>query len=383
MRMFPTLYKIDSKGKVREWNITVNIGGCYTVTHGARGGAMQSTTVQCEQKNVGKANETSLDDQAMLEAESKWKKQQDKGYRPQAGPIINGAVEAQNLEDAKRFLPMLAKSFGDYSHKVTFPCHYQPKLDGIRCVAYIDSCPGYYTPHLLSRKGKPFPQLLHIENAVINVLRDYPDWILDGELYSDTLDFQTITSIVRKGKTADPRAEQIQYHVYDCFSLAKDLKQMCFTKRAEQVAKMLQNRKPPMVQVHTDLLSSEDEVALKLKEYEDKGYEGIMIRNSNGTYENDRRSENLQKVKSFQDDEFVVVGCNQGIGKFEGLAIFQCQTKDGKTFSAAMMGSTEQRRDYYDNRDKYTGEMLTVKFFEYSKDGVPRFPIGVVFRTYE
>lgn len=378
--MFPTLYKIDSKGKVREWNITVNIGGAYTVTHGARGGAMQSTTVQCEQKNVGKANETSLNEQAMLEAESKWKKQQDKGYRPQAGPIINGAVEKTNLEDAKRHLPMLAKAFKDYSHKVTFPCYYQPKLDGIRCVSFVDS-DGIV--NLLSRKGKPFGLLPHIGQAVLEALKGNEEWVLDGELYSDTLGFDEITSIVRKGKIEDPRASEIHYHIYDCFSDSRDLRQACFEKRSKQVAKMLAGRAKPLVKVHTDLLSSEDEVALKLKEYEDKGYEGIMIRNVNGIYENDRRSENLQKVKSFTDDEFVVVGCNEGIGKFEGMGIFVCKTKGGALFSVMPMGSAEQRKEYYANRAKYVGEMLTVKFFEYSKDGVPRFPIGVTFRNYE
>jgi ATP-dependent DNA ligase len=143
---FPILFKQGGRGQTQEWVILANDLGDgtaeYIVTHGQVGGAMQTTSTKVAVgKNIGKKNETTAFEQACLEAESKWKKQQDKGY----------CESLTDLSDAKLYLPMLAKSFKDYGHKIKFPCYVQPKLDGIRCIAHKTQAGQI---QLLSRKGK-------------------------------------------------------------------------------------------------------------------------------------------------------------------------------------------------------------------------------------
>ena len=77
---FPTLHKIDSKGRVRTWSISTD-GATYSVSHGLLDGAQQTTLVISEPKNVGRANQTSGTQQAISEAQGLWNKQKDrKGY---------------------------------------------------------------------------------------------------------------------------------------------------------------------------------------------------------------------------------------------------------------------------------------------------------------
>lgn len=382
MKTYPPLYKLDSKNVVRVWNITCNDPiGTYTVTHGVNGGAMQTTTVTVQPKNVGRSNETNVTEQAELEAESKWKKQQDKGYidSGQFNPLAGGCVRM--LKAAKTVLPMLAKSFKDHGHKITYPCFVQPKLDGIRCLVYSAHLD---VPVFVSRKGKEFEHLTHIAEVLKPALKEEKGWILDGELYSDTLDFQTITSIVRKSKVRHERIHEIKYHIYDCFEPGVD--RPC-EYRMVQLRRMYEacGKSPhdPVVLVPTTEINSKEEVILELEAHEQKGYEGIMLRNKWGLYEQDRRSENLQKVKSFMDEEFEIIGGKEGKGKFEGMCIFRCKTKDGKEFDVMPKGDKALRRSYLTNLKNHLGQLLTVKFFEYTVDGVPRFPVGLAIRDFE
>ena len=88
--------------------------------------------------------------------------------------------------------PMLAYKAGikpiDFSEQV----YIQPKLDGVRCLFTKDGA--------FSRTGKQFMNVKHIENELQPLFSDYPNLILDGELYNHALknDFEKIISLVRK-----------------------------------------------------------------------------------------------------------------------------------------------------------------------------------------
>jgi DNA ligase-1 len=214
------------------------------------------------------------------------------------------------------------------------------------------------------------------------LLQQYPKWILDGELYSNTLDFQTITSIVRQGKKAHARASEIEYHIYDCF---QETAQATFETRLHILQEMSKvvGHGSPVVFVPTKEVHYEEQVTDELREHERLGFEGIMLRNKHGLYEQDRRSEHLQKVKSFMDAEFQIIGGREGKGKFEGMCIFRCRTPEGKEFDVMPTGDEALRRSYWDNLTLHLGQLLTVKFFEYTVDGIPRFPVGLGVRDYE
>lgn len=120
---FRTLYKNTTLGQLQSWQIIVE-GNTYYTIEGINQLSQSKPTV-CVGKNIGKANETTPEQQALLEARSLFKKKLDKGYS-----------EGQP-EVSKFFEPMLAFEREKYEKLLfTVPTYVQPKLDG---------CLDYYT----------------------------------------------------------------------------------------------------------------------------------------------------------------------------------------------------------------------------------------------
>ena len=106
--------------------------------------------------------------------------------------------------------------------------------------------------------------------------------------------------------------------------------------------------------------------------------EGVMLRAPRSPYEF-KRSGHLRKLKRFIDDEATVIGHQDGEGKHEGrLGALVCQLKDGTTFRAGS-GFTDAERE----TPPAIGAIVTVRYFELTPDGVPRFPTFLAIRNYE
>lgn len=377
MKVFPRLYKLDSKGKVQVWEICVreiDVGLVDIVTtHGQQDGKMQIDQVHITKgKNIGKKNETTVLQQALNEAESKWKKQLDKGYRE----------DISEIAAAKTYLPMLAKSYKDYAHKIVFPCFSQPKLDGVRCLTYLEDGQVVFQ----SRKGKRWVTLDHLKPVLKEIFTKFPNIMLDGELYVDKEKFQDLISAIKRDKPSE-KSHLIEYHIYDLIQF--DLPHIHYGQRKaliEIIFAFASSLEHKLKKVRTDTVFSAEYVMEAHKEYRRLGYEGGMLRNMLGPYEQDRRSENLQKVKEFIDDEFEIVGAEECIGKFEGMCTFTCKTKNDGIFKVMPEGTEDQRRQMYQDwlsGKIKPGDMLTVRFFEWttSENPVPRFPNGVAIRS--
>lgn len=114
-----------------------------------------------------------------------------------------------------------------------------------------------------------------------------------------------------------------------------------------------------------------------------QGYEGIMIRNAHGAYEPGKRSNNLLKFKTFETEEFKIVGVHEGAGRDVGTPVWECVTTAGDRFSVRPEGTIEKRRDAFERREALVGKKLTVRYQNMTVAGVPRFPIGIAIRDYE
>ena len=101
-----------------------------------------------------------------------------------------------------------------------------------------------------------------------------------------------------------------------------------------------------------------------------------------GLYEFGFRSNNLIKLKVFEDKEFEIVGVEEATGRDAGTAIFVCKCKGG-TFNVKPQGSRELRAKYFRQRKSLIGKKVTVQFQGLSDDGIPRFPSAVAVRDYE
>ena len=133
----------------------------------------------------------------------------------------------------------------------------------------------------------------------------------------------------------------------------------------------------------TEECQSDEEIKTFHKKYIKLGYEGVIIRNKNGLYKEKNRSNDLLKYKEFVDDEFEIVDYKCGTGQDANAVIWICKTKDEKIFNARPEGTLEERRKFYRYGKQYIGKLLTVRYQNLSKDGIPRFPVGVTIRDYE
>jgi DNA ligase-1 len=107
-----------------------------------------------------------------------------------------------------------------------------------------------------------------------------------------------------------------------------------------------------------------------------------MIRSKEGIYKHSR-SIDLLKYKEFQDDEYEVIGFEQGQGLEDGCVIWVCRTAEGKTFHCRPRGSRESRCELFQQGANHIGKKLTVRFQELTDEGIPRFPVGISLRDYE
>lgn len=372
MKTWPKLYKRNNKGSLQEWEIAVNNNVIIT-RFGQLGGKIQGTqeTIK-EGKNLGKANATTANEQAVAEAESKFQFQLKKGYCKTLEDAQNGATD-EVIEGG--IAPMLApnKVYPTFAHKLTFPVICQPKLDGSRAI-YMDGS-------IWSRTRKRVNSLPHIVKAIKEQLGEDENLALDGEAWSRDValaeGFEGLMSIIRKDQPSEGH-EQIGYYIYDLpGSSSKN------HARDKMRLKLLENIKWPLVAVESTICNNHEEIMKAHEKNLAEGYEGTMIR-GDGPYEGGKRSYYLQKLKDFEDHEFDIIGMEEGKGKDAGtLGAFVCKTSEGKEFKCRLKATYDHRRELFNNSKLWKGFRLTVKHQGFTIDGIPRFPIGKALRKGE
>lgn len=354
-----TIYKKTKTGAVQEWTIEIS-DNKYRTHSGQIGGKVTTNSwTVVYGKNLGKANGTTDNEQALKEAIAKRTKKLESGY----------FEDINNIDIKQYFEPMLAAKWEDYKAKIEYPIFSQPKLDGIRCILTKEG--------MFSRNGKPIVSAPHIFESMKPIFDENPNLTFDGELYADKFanDFNKIVSLVRKSKPTqsdlDTCKNVIKYHIYDLpsdgsiFELRSQMISDLFTKFS-YMSTYCEN-------VTTDICKSEAHVMDLYGKYVDDGYEGQMLR-TNGLYEN-KRSKTLLKHKTFVDDEYTILDICEGEGNRTGTCGYMVfETKEGKSFKSSVKGTFEYTADVLKNKDSLIGKEATIKYFNLTPDGIPRFP---------
>ena len=359
MKTFPTIYKLDVKGKIRQWHMETDGARFRTVAGQVDGKLTTSEWTTTEAKNVGRSNATTAEQQAEAEVLAKYTKQRDAGYYD----------DIADIHTIKFVKPMLADKWENRKDKLVYPAYVQPKLDGIRCVATADG--------LYSRTGKEIIAAPHISKQLEPIFTQYPDLVLDGELYNHDLkeDFNKIISLVRKTKPTEAdlvECEQgIEYHIYDC--ILADNPEAPFLDRYSFITAL--NFAGALQLVPTEHCFTEAEVDEVYGEHMAQGYEGGIVR-TNNLYEN-KRSKHLLKRKDFEDEEFEIIRIEEGQGNWSGYAkrvIFR--NDNGVEVGAGLKGNQAYAKQLLAEADEYIGKQVTIQFFTRTPDGIPRFPIA-------
>lgn len=228
------------------------------------------------------------------------------------------------------------------------------KLDGIR--AYWDG------KNLISRGGK-------IIHAPKYFTKDYPHFAVDGELWSKRGDFEFISSTVRD-KIPSAGWNKITHNIFEVPNAKGGLLQ-----RLEKV-KPYENE---IIKIVPQLkVLSKENMKKFLHDIENKGGEGVVVRDSTALYIAKRTSKAL-KVKSFLDSECEVIGYTKGRGKYEALmGALKCRLPSAIEFKIGSGFSDKERM----NPPKI-GDIVTFKYKELTKYGKPRFPVFLRVRKFK
>jgi ATP-dependent DNA ligase len=183
---------------------------------------------------------------------------------------------------------------------------FEPKWDGFRCVVFRDRDEVL----LQSRDGKPlnryFPEVVEV------LLKQLPErCVLDGEIViatKDGLDFDALQLRIH------PAASRVKLLAAESpasvvfFDLLwvgeEDLRETPFAERRRRLEEVLGGARPP---VHVTPATRDRGVAADwFKRFEGAGFDGVMAKAVEGTYQPDKRV--MLKVKHERDCDCVVAG---------------------------------------------------------------------------
>jgi ATP-dependent DNA ligase len=247
----------------------------------------------------------------------------------------------------------------------------QPKLDGVRCRAIISN--GYV--QLLSSEERVIDLVPHINKALSEMI---PSGIveLDGELYCHGMSFEQIYSITSRSKNYHPNANKIQYHIFDIICRDQQI------YRTSELNKQGFFKTDDTIHiVESSLVRDLDEIMLYFHRYIDKGYEGFVIRDKDGSYQR-KRYTGIMKFKPHQTDLYLIIGTQEEIsitGEPKGtLGAFICTSTEGTVFNVGTGLTYDQRVLYWKERESLTGLYLKVKYQSLTQSNrVPRFPVAL------
>lgn len=402
----PTLYSRDAKKNLIQWTVYTE-GDVVVIEHGKVGGKMAVNKDRALPTNVGRSNERLGEAQAAFEAQAKWEKKIKQGY-------LESMDEAKTAEI---ILPMLAHPIVKKARRngvivesrrnIDFPCHVQPKLNGLRCLAIVGPD---RSVTLKSRQGTVWDTLEHIEAAVA-VLGE-PGDIFDGELYLHGLPLQEHNSLVKNA--SDPevaeKRKQLRYHIYDMPSKLGSRGRTWRERQADLRVRFVSSftsgahdewtvddgfldfYPSTLVEVETHTAYNEADLDTFASKFIGRGFEGMIIRQLDHEYVFGKRKEALLKYKDFIDEEFVVEDLlsreyfpPDGSPTFRIVDKCVCRNNlSDATFEVVPLGTMEEKREMLKNKEQYIGKRLVVRFLERSNDGVPQGnTVGVAFRLDE
>jgi len=220
------------------------------------------------------------------------------------------------------------------------------KLDGVR--AYWDG------KNLISRGG-------NIIYAPKWFTKDYPPFEIDGELWTKRGDFENIVSIVRD-KIPSNAWREVKHYIFEVPHAKGGL-----FERLSKVKAYESNFIKIIPQIR---VKSKAHLKEFLTEIENKGGEGVVVRDPNAPYI-DRRTSKALKVKSFHDAECKIVGYTQGKGKYKGMVgALKCELEGGMVIKIGSGFIDNMRRT-----PPTIGGTITYKYQGFTKYGKPRFPV--------
>lgn len=223
------------------------------------------------------------------------------------------------------------------------------KLDGVRAL--------WDGEQLISRQGHTFhPPAWFTEG--------FPDVRLDGELWLGRGRFSELSGVVRKVEPVASEWRQVRYEIFDLPGSP-----LPFSDRVMAMRKRLVPSPSPYLEMIGQTRATTHKALMaRLDRVVESGGEGLMLHRGSSLY-HAGRTDDLLKVKTYQDAEARVVAYSPGQGKYEGvLGALVVEREDGRRFKLGTGFSDDQRAD-----PPPVGSTVTYKYYGLTSTGLPRF----------
>jgi ATP-dependent DNA ligase len=280
---------------------------------------------------------------------------------------------------------------------IKFPCLVSPKIDG--CRIRIARCLPSSNTLTTSTNGAPdngYDKMKsYIMSRTNNIRRGWTvsaefmipgNTIIEGEFWVPNMSWQQTNGLFQQ--KADPFMDgtinsDIRISVFDMINL---------TGPKESYGKRFKDLKSFMDDPNNTLVTSlkpfpfknainliEYRVCRSIKDVDDafaayvsQGYEGIVIRNTQGLYAPNERSKDVMKRKPMRDAEFRIVNIVRANDKVR--LELEVPGSPCETFGAVWNMRQCEIENIIQNKSAYIGQLATLIFNAQTEQGIPRSP---------
>lgn len=312
---------------------------------------------------------------------------------------VNKVLKSLKRRELPVFECQLAHDSAKHESKMVGKKLLSVKLDGIRLlsIVYPDG-----RVEQFSRNGKEMSNFDTIREQLsehVAPLLSEP-FVLDGEVMSSS--FQDLMKQARRKENVS--TDDAVLHLFDIVplkdftngyhkpsQLERDITLMSVLMKAALLAPNIER----LSHIEVDLDTSEGQEVFKQynKEAVDNGYEGLMLKDPNASYEC-KRTASWLKLKPFIEVSLTITSFEEGTGKNEGrLGAVVCEgVEEGKTIVVNVGGgfSEAQREEFWANKETLIGRVIEVRADALTKNQDEknenyslRFPRFLRFRGFE
>lgn len=260
----------------------------------------------------------------------------------------------------------------------------QPKYDGCNMLMFLYDSEGVRKVETLSRTNENVYSVRHIEAALMS-LESMPPGVYLGECWCPDLEFPAISGLFRRKET-DEDTCRLQFAIFDYLTLEEftagvsDLSYVARVARLPEVLSCIPQGQAPLwcagsfgFLAETFPGTTAQDCCNKLVEA--GGYDGLILRDPNGTWElnSPGTGGEIIKVKSKLSLDLRVIGYRPGKGKYTGK-IGNLELALGEHTVGVGSGIKDSERDIEQFNAYWLGKIVEVEALGYTEDGSLREP---------
>ena len=277
--------------------------------------------------------------------------------------VIPGLIDVHDI--------MLANK---YEGKIKEDVSMSLKMDGIRnSIITVNGI-----TKALSRQGKEI-------DGIDYILDEYEElgltnYFVDGELIrvnrenlSSDENFRLTTKIVNSKSNNKEGLEFIVFDITPMEDYINKKSSIKYKDRLKLMDELIGDKGKHIKLVEKfGITNDTDVIEEQLNKVVKNGGEGLILNTLNGKYEFGKRPKSLLKVKKFNEADVLCVGINEGDGRLKGTTgalvckfIYKGKECDVEVGTGI---NDSDRKLIFDNPSLVVGKVITIKYFEVSKD---------------